>query len=264
VDGHTFGSLGDLRSNKKTKAFETMIRTIFFWLTFLVMIFTGLLVDILFSLFFKRERLYYQVERIASRILLWVGGIKVDISGMENIPHQENPIFVSNHQSGVDMYIYLAYLPKEVRVVIMHQVYNIPFVYNFLKRGGQVMVDMRDPRQAFISTQRVLKLLREGESFFIFPEGTRSPDERLLEFKEGAAMLVLGAQKPIVPMAIINSYKVMQRDDLYGLRVRPGRVRVVIGKPITFTEYSEVTLENARALNAKLKEAIAGLMQKGL
>ena len=76
-------------------------------------------------------------------------------------------------------------------------------------------------------------------------------------------MLVLGARKPIVPIAIIDSYKVMQRDDLYGLRVRPGKVRVVIGKPITFTEYPDVTLENARILNAKLKEAIEGLKREG-
>jgi 1-acyl-sn-glycerol-3-phosphate acyltransferase len=161
------------------------------------------------------------------------------------------------------MLVYLAYLPKAFRVVIMHQVYSVPVLRNFFKRGGQVMVDMRNPRQAFLSTQRVLRQIREGESFFIFPEGSRSPDARLLEFKEGAAMLVLGAQKPIVPIAIIDSYKVMQRDDLYGLRVRPGRVRVVIGKPITFAEYPDVTLENARTINAKLKEAIEGLMHEG-
>jgi len=241
-----------------------MIRTVFFWLTFSMVILTGLLIDLFLSPFFKREKLYYQVERTGSRILLWVGGIKVDISGVENIPSQGNPVFVSNHQSGVDMYVYLAYLPKEVRVVIMHQVYSLPILSNFLKRGGQVMVDMRDPKQTFLSTQRILRQLRGGESFFIFPEGTRSPDGRLLEFKEGAAMLVLGAQKPIVPIAIIDTYKVMQRDDLYGLRVRPGRVRVMIGKPITFTEYPDVTIENARSINARLKEAIEGLMHEGL
>ncbi len=241
-----------------------MIRTIFFWLAFAVIILTGLLIDLLFSPFFRREKLYYQVERIGSRILLWIGGVKVEISGAENISSQENPIFVSNHQSGVDMYVYLAYLPKEVRIVIMHQVYGVPVLRNFLKRGGQVMVDMRDPRQAFLSTQRILKQLRGGESFFIFPEGTRSPDNRLLEFKEGAAMLVLGARKPIVPIAIVDSHKVMQRDDLYGLRVRPGKVKVVIGKPITFTEYPDMTLENARTINVKLRGAITGLVHEGL
>lgn len=241
-----------------------MIRTIFFWLAFLATILTGVLAGPLFSIINRKEEVVNRIAVIGSRVLLWIGGVKVSISGLENIPRDENVIFVSNHQGGVDAYILLVFLRKRFRPAIMQQIFNAPLLNNFFKKAGYILVDQTSPKRALIATRKIVSLLQKGESILLFPEGTRSPDGRLLEFKEGAAMLVLEAKKTVVPIAISGSYKVMQRDELYGMRVRPGRVKVVVGKPITFAEFQEVNLENARKINAKLKETITGLMQEGL
>jgi 1-acyl-sn-glycerol-3-phosphate acyltransferase len=133
-----------------------------------------------------------------------------------------------------------------------------------LTQAGQIVVDLTNSKQAFIAMRKIVTLIRQGENVMIFPEGARSPDGRLQEFKEGAAMLVLEANKAVVPIAISGSYKVMQRDELYGLRVRTGRVKVTIGTPIRFAEFQDVNLENARIVSAKLREAIERLMHKSL
>jgi len=239
-----------------------MIRTIFFWLAFWGTVFSGLLTALLLSFFYKREEIVQRVAALGSRVMLWIGKVRVEISGLENIPKEENVIFLSNHQSGVDIFILRAFLPGYFRFVLMQQVFNIPIFKNFAAQGGQILVDLSNSKQALIAMRKVISLLRRGESISIFPEGTRSPDGRLLEFKDGASMLILEANKPVVPIAISGSYKVMQRDELYGLRLRPGRVKVKIGRPLTFAESQEVTLENARKISAKLKETIKDLLHE--
>ena len=241
-----------------------MIRTIFFWLAFLGTIFSGLLAALSFSLFYKREEIIQRVAALGSRVMLWIGKVKVEISGLENIPRDENVIFLSNHQSGVDIFILRAFLPRYFRFVVMQQVFNIPIFKNFAVQGGQILVDLTNSKQAFMAMRKIISFIRQGENVMIFPEGTRSPDGRLQEFKEGAAMLVLEANISVVPIAISESYKIMQRDELYGLRIRPGRVKVTIGTPIRFAEFQDVNLENARKISARLRETVEGLMHKSL
>ena len=241
-----------------------MIRTFFFWLVFWGTVFSGLLAALLFSLFYRRERIIQGFAAFGSRVMLWVGGIRVEISGLGNIPKEGTLIFLSNHQSGLDVFILRAFLPGYFSIVLMQQVFNIPIFKNFAAQGGQILVDLTSSKQAFLAMRKIISLMRRGENILIFPEGTRSPDGNLLEFKEGAAMLVLEANKPVVPIAISGSFKIMQRDELYGLRVRPGRVKVKIGAPMTFTELQEVNLENARIVNAKLRERVQSLMRERL
>ncbi|MEE8638440.1 MAG: lysophospholipid acyltransferase family protein [Candidatus Margulisiibacteriota bacterium] len=239
-----------------------MIKTFFFWSLFAVLILISLVLGPMISIFYKKENVYQRFAVIISKIMLLIGGIKVTVSGLERIPRQENVIFVSNHQSTVDGFVLSAFLPKLFRFVIMRQIYEVPILKKFLSRAGYIMVEPADPKQAMIAMQRINSVLRRGESLVIFPEGMRSPDRKLQEFKNGTGILIMGANKTVVPIAILNSYRVMQRDEQMGLRLRPGRVKVKIGEPMTFAQFQEINLENARSIDAKLREMIEGLMRE--
>ena len=238
-----------------------MIRTFFLWTFFGISISIGHLVGLIFSIFYRREEVFYRIALFIPKGSLWIGGIKVEIMGAENIP-KENMIFVSNHQSTTDGFIFLVLVPRYFRFAVMQQIFAVPILGGFIKKIGYILLDLTNPKQALIGIWKIFNLLQRGETFVIFPEGGRSPDGRLLEFRAGAAMLILEAKKRVVPVAILNSYKVMQRDDLLGIRVRPGLVRVRVGKPMTFDEYQEVNLENARTVSARLKETIQRLISE--
>ena len=236
-----------------------MIRTFFFWMIFWDTVIFGLVISMLLSPFYRKRDVLYHLARFGLRIALRVGGIKVRISGLENVPQDENVIFLANHQSGLDTVILLVFLPRYFRFVAMQDIFAVPLLRDYITRLGFILVDQRDPKQSLIATRRIINLLRSGETMTIFPEGTRSPDERLLEFRVGTAMLVLEAKKPIVPIAISGSWKVMQRDELYGLRLRPGPVRVNVGKAFSLPQDLDVNLDSARRANARIKEAIESL-----
>ena len=99
-----------------------MIRTIFFWLAFWGTVFSGLLTALLLSFFYKREEIIQSAAAVGSRVMLWIGKVKVEITGLENIPEDKNVIFLSNHQSGVDIFVLRAFLPGYFRFVLMQQV----------------------------------------------------------------------------------------------------------------------------------------------
>ncbi len=238
-----------------------MIRTIFFWIVFVGTILSGLLILPIISIFSRKEEIYHRYVVTAAKILLWIGGVKLRLSGLENIPRQGNVIFASNHQSLTDILAYLAFLPGYFRFVVMQQVYGVPIFGEYMKRAGYIKVDQADSRKAFLSMQKLISLLRQGDSILVFPEGTRSPDGNLQEFKHGVSMLILQANKAVVPMAISGSIKTMHKDEW---SIHPGPVKVNIGKPMTFAELKEVNLENAKIVSAKLRETIEGLMHESL
>jgi 1-acyl-sn-glycerol-3-phosphate acyltransferase len=236
-----------------------MIRNIFFWTIFAGTVIIGLLIAPIISIFGKREKVYHRITVIGAKMALWVGGVEVKLSGLENIPKDGGLIFVANHQSLTDGLVSLAIFPGYFRFVIMQQVYDVPILGSYFKRAGYVRVDQRDSRQAMLATSKIISLLRRGESIVIFPEGVRSPDENLQEFRSGAGMLILQADETVVPVAIVGSIKTMHKDEW---SIHPGLVKVNIGKPMTFAEFKEVNLENAQVVTARLKETIERLMHE--
>lgn len=239
-----------------------MLRTFIFWLSLIFMLLTGLLLGPILALFLKKEEVYYRFSAIISKILLWLGRIKIEVSGLENLPKDENMILCSNHQSSVDIIVPLISLPVRFRYVIMRMIFNLPIFKYWVSYAGHIMVDMSDSRQAFLAMRHILSLLREGENIYIFPEGTRSFTGELQEFKDGASMLLLDAKKPVVPIAICGSIKVMQKSSQM---VHPGHtIKFRIGKPLIFAELEDVNLENARRVSAELKAAIQSLMDESL
>ena len=116
--------------------------------------------------------------------------------------------------------------------------------------AGNFPIDRSDPRKTATSLRRVIEGVRGGKSLAVFPEGTRTPDGRLQEFKSGSFKIAVRAGVPIVPVSIRGTFKLLPKTTL---APRPGRVEVVIGKPIETREYSERKLSE---LIARTRAAI--------
>ncbi len=138
-------------------------------------------------------------------------------------------ILMANHQGAYDIFVLLAYLPVHFKWLAKEELFKIPIFGWAMGAAGYISIDRKGKKKALESIEQAVTKIREGASVLVFPEGTRSPDGQIHSFKKGGFTLAIKAGVPIVPIAIRGSREVLPRSSL---RVRPGRIQLVVGKPI--------------------------------
>jgi 1-acyl-sn-glycerol-3-phosphate acyltransferase len=170
-----------------------------------------------------------------AKVILWTCGVKVDVKGLENVDSEVPRVYVTNHQSYIDIFALFACLPVSFRFVLKQELMRIPLFGFAVKSAGHVALDRADHRKAVKSMDEAAEKMERGISMLIFPEGTRSEDGMLQPFKNGGFRLALKAGFNIVPIAIINSRHIVPKGSL---RINKGTFGLNIGKPISVKDYS--------------------------
>jgi len=237
-----------------------MLRNLFcivftgFW-TALVGIF-----GLLHALFARRSpRVTFWASRVWSPALLWAGGAKLSVEGLENIPNNQAIVFVSNHQSTIDIPVLFSILPLNVRFVAKHVLGYVPFLGWYLRLAGFILINRSDRKKAIQHLERAAEQIRAGTSIIVFPEGTRSPTGEILPFKKGAFNLALKAGVPICPIAIEGSGRLMPKNSW---NIRPGPIRIQIGAPVDISN-SEDALQLAERIRKLIIHQNVALGGKG-
>ncbi len=168
------------------------------------------------------------MAKIWGNINLWAAGVKVNITGLENI--SDGPyIFVSNHQGWCDIFTALGKLPLRFSWLAKEELFKIPILGHAMYKAGYIPIDRKDRRKALASMNMASEVIRQGTSVFIFPEGTRSVDGVIRDFKKGVFVLAVKSQQPIVPVSISGSYRILRKNSWM---IHPGEIRFSIGNPI--------------------------------
>ena len=184
---------------------------------------------------------------------------KIKVSGLENIPKDKPVIFVSNHGSYFDVPIYLAYLPGSFRFIVRKGLMRIPFVGRYIQLSGHMSIDRAGGTSAHKTLSKAKDLLKQGKSIIVFPEGTRTKDGTLGNFKRGSLFIAFETGAPVVPIAISGSYRVMPRGSLL---ISPTKIKVNIGKPIHLGKIEDAKREHYDEALAKVRNAIEKLIEK--
>ena len=178
-------------------------------------------------------------------------GARIKVTGTENIP--ECPVvFVSNHQSNVDIAVFLAEIEKNKGFVAKVEMLKVPSMRDWMKELNCVFMDRDDIKQSARTILEAIEIVKNGYSMVIFPEGTRSKGVRLGEFKAGSMKLATKSRAPIVPITINGSYKLMEANKN---RIVPADITLTIHPPI---ETANMTKEEELLLAEKVKDIIAG------
>ena len=181
------------------------------------------------SFFDRTGNSQHAVARVWARTLLAASLIRVRVEGADKLDPNGTYVFVSNHQSLMDIPAILAALPHQFRFFAKKGLYQIPFVGTHLKRAGHLPVDRSSARASLKSmTEGAHIISKRRISVLLFPEGGRAP-EGLREFKEGAVYIAIKAGVPVVPMAIVG---MREKLPMGSIHVRSGRVGLRIGDPI--------------------------------
>jgi len=179
----------------------------------------------------------YQLSRLIAGPFLH-GLWRPQVVGAENIPRTGGAILASNHLSVLDSVFLPLMLERPVTFAAKSEYFTskrpgVRLMGIYLKATGQLSVDRAGARAAQEMLEGALALLRRGELFGIYPEGTRSPDGRLYRPRPGVGWLALKSGLPVIPVAMVGTDRVLPPGRIVP---RLGRIEIRIGKPVTFAD----------------------------
>lgn len=228
-----------------------------FWRVPLVALATAVLscVSVGFSLFDSSGRLQHACARLWARWVFFVGRVRIEVKGLENVDPRRGYVFVANHLSMFDHWAFLAYLPMQFRFAAKESLFRIPFLGWHLRRAGNIPVSRDNHRRTVRAFREARKHIERGISYVIYPEGARTWGD-MLPFKRGSFMLPVQARAPIVPVTIIGAHRRLARGSMV---VHPGRMEMILHPPVDPSEYKGMSLED---LARRSQETVASAYRK--
>lgn len=198
---------------------------------------------------YSEEEMYRHIQYILKRAVRG-GNIDLQVSGTENIPKEGGFMLYANHQGMFDVLAVAATCDIPVGAVLKKELYDIPFLHQVAICTKSFPMDREDVRQSLMVVQSVIREVKAGRNYLIFPEGTRSRNgNQMGQFHSGSFRCATRSKCPIVPVALVDSFKVLDQKGS-----KPVTVQIHYLKPICWEEYGNLKTTELAAL---VKERIA-------
>ena len=199
------------------------------------------------------EEEHYKMLRFITYRANKGGNVIIDVHGQENIPKENGFMFFPNHQGMYDVLAIIDACPKPFSVVAKKEVANVPFLKQVFACMKAYMLDREDVRQAMEVIINVTKEVKKGRNYLIFAEGTRSKKgNQIQNFKGGSFKSATKARCPIVPVALIDSFKPFDTNS-----ITPVTVQVHFLEPLLYEKYKDMkTNEIAETVKERIQNKI--------
>lgn len=214
---------------------------------------------LLWTLITRRPRLMYAAGALGLRLGLGLAGIRVQVQGASNIQRDRAAVYAANHSSNIEppaVFFALRSLFPRLRVLYKAELRNLPVLVWVFDAAGFVPIERANRGQSFPAVDAAAVALRQGASFLIFPEGTRSRTGELLPFKKGGFVMAIGGQAPIVPVTVSGGRAAMRKGSPL---IWPVTVTVAFGPPIAT---AGLTMDDRDALIARTRAVIEAALPK--
>ena len=203
---------------------------------------------------YKEEQHYELLKYITHRANKG-GNVTIDAYGVENIPDENGFMFFPNHQGLYDVLAILDVCPKPFSVVAKKEIANIQFLKQVFACMKAYMIGRDDIKQSLQVIINVTNEVKKGRNYLIFPEGTRSKNgNELLEFKGGSFKAATKAKCPIIPVALIDSFKPFDTNTTSQVTVQ-----VHFLKPLYYEDYKDM---NTKEIAALVRERIQNTIRE--
>lgn len=201
---------------------------------------------------YSEEEMYRHIQYILKRAVRG-GNIDLQVSGTENIPKEGGFMLYANHQGMFDVLAVAATCDIPVGAVLKKELYDIPFLHQVAICTRSFPMDREDVRQSLTVIQSVIREVKAGRNYLIFPEGTRSRNgNQMGQFHSGSFRCATRSKCPIVPVALVDSFKVLDQKGS-----KPVTVQIHYLKPICWEEYGNLkTTELAALVKERIAQAI--------
>lgn len=205
-----------------------------------------------------RDKSSKWIIKHAFKICLFISGVKLEVTGVENIPADTACLFVGNHNGFFDILASYVTIPNEVGFVAKKEMLRYPFFNWWMINIGCIFLDRTNIKQGLKTILKGIEQIKRGVSIFVFPEGTRSKDGKMLPFKEGSMKMAEKAKCPIIPVAMTGTAAIFENQLP---RIRKGVVTVDYGTPIIIDELNS---EDKKFLGAYTQKKIQELLDMRL
>ena len=216
------------------------------------------LVAVIIGLFTRSGSAPRKIEKFWMWLVVKSGGLKINTVGAENIPLDKAVVFASNHTSQLDIPVLYFALPVPFCFLVKKELLHIPLFGTIMRKMGHIPVDRSGGKAAMKSLKEAARSVKQGTSIVVFPEGTRSPDGKLLGFKPGVIMIALFAGSPVIPVAIRGTHTALPKGRLL---IRPAEIEIKIGKPIDTV--IDGRRRDKQELTREVEEKVAELLGRG-
>jgi 1-acyl-sn-glycerol-3-phosphate acyltransferase len=216
---------------------------------------------VLLAIAIRNPAILYRVGRLGVRIGLLLSGISYHVEGSEHIQRARAAVYAVNHASNVEppiLFDALHELFPRLRILYKAELRKLPVLVRAFDLAGFVPLERGNPEQSLPAIDGAADALRAGNSFLIFPEGTRSRSGALLPFKKGGFIMALKAQAPVVPVAISGARNAMRKGSPI---IYPVEVRVQFGEPV---ETAGVPLEARDRLIGEVRRRVEGMLNEAV
>lgn len=199
------------------------------------------------------EQEKYDHIRSIMKLAVQSGNIDLQVTGQENIPEENGFLMYGNHQGLFDVVALVASFRGPLSCVFKKELANIPFLREIITCTGSFAMDREDVRQSLGVIQSVIREVKAGRNYLIFPEGTRSKNGNVMgEFHGGSFRCALKAKCPIVPIAFVDSFKVLDQKGC-----KQVSVQIHYLKPIFYEEYKDLkTVDLAAMVQDRIRQTI--------
>jgi len=212
---------------------------------------------VLLAILLRKPAILYRIGHVGVRLGLLTSGITSTVEGTSHIQRGRAAVYAVNHASNVEppiVFDVLQELFPKLRILYKAELRKLPVLGRAFDLAEFVPLERANREQSLPAIDRAAEALRAGNSFLIFPEGTRSRDGSLQPFKKGGFILAIKGQAPVVPIAITGARDAMRRGSPL---IHPVRVRVRIGEPV---ETTGMTLDDRDTLATLVHQRVQALM----
>ena len=202
---------------------------------------------------YREQEIYDHIRRIMS-LAVESGNIDLQVAGLENIPEKDGFLICGNHQGLFDVMAIVYTFRGPLAAVYKKELEGVPFIQDIAEGTDSFPMDRADVRQSLTVIQKVTEELKKGRNYLIFPEGTRSKNGNVMgEFHAGSFRCAVKAKAPVVPVAFVDSFKVL---DQKGSKQVTVQMRYL--DPICYEEYKDMkTTELADLVKTRIGQVIA-------
>ena len=184
--------------------------------------------------FTERDACAHSIARSWAQKGLAMNGSSIQVSGVENIPQTGGLLFVANHQSNFDIPILIGFLPRDKGFIAKLELLKVPSFSRWMKYIGCIFIDRSNPRQSLETISEAAERIKAGHSMVVFPEGTRSANGTVGQFKAGSLRLAVKSGVPVVPVSISGSKDIMPKGSSL---IKSAIVKVVVSPPLMPENY---------------------------
>jgi len=237
-----------------------MIRFIFVAIILLLFFIISIplyLIEIIIGLFSKdiKARSSQWIVVKIFKLILFVCGTKIDTTGLDNVPKDIPVLYVGNHQSYFDIVAGYTLVNNNTGFLSKKELLKIPFINVWMIFLNCQFLDRDNIKEGLKTILKCIELIKSGISIFIFPEGTRSPGEAMLPFKEGSLKIAEKAGCPVIPVAILNTEQIFENHIPH---IKPAKVYFQFGKPIYLKDLAK---EDRKHSGAYVQEIIKNMLE---